>query len=193
MIYVKKTITSYVSKEVKSDVNSKSIWIELTDEKEKQIIGNFYRPPNLYRETSALLFQEINVEAMYRNVCIMGYFNYKNVDWINTAGDHKNKNVCTMGDFNYRNVDWINIVINHKLDDFIDIIEDNFLKQIVSESTREDSILDLIIRNKENLVSNMEIDGKLGSSDQQEMRFKIKRDTKIPPNQVQVPEFRKAS
>ena len=133
--------------EVKSDVNSESIWVELIDEKEKQIIGNFYSPPNLSRETSMLLFQEIIATAKCRNVCIIGGFNYKNVDWINIAR-------------------------NHELDDFINIIQVNFLKQIVSEPTREDSILDLVITNRDNLVSNMETGGKLGSSDHQEIHFK---------------------
>ena len=55
----------------------------------------------------------------------------------------------------------------------------------MSEPTREDSILDLVI-------TNMEIGGKLGSSGHQEISFKIKWDIKIPPNQVQVPDFMSA-
>ena len=51
----------------------------------KDRIGNIYRSPNQSREASTLLFQESNAAAKYRNVCIMGDFNYKKVDWINTA------------------------------------------------------------------------------------------------------------
>ena len=105
---------------MKSNVNSKSIWVELIYRREKLIISDIYRPSNLSRKVSMLLFQEVNAAAEYRNVCIMGDFNYRNVDWINIAGDHKP-------------------------DDFFDIIQDNFLKQIVSEPTRENSILDLVI------------------------------------------------
>ena len=43
---------------------------------------------------------------------------------------------------NYRNVDWTYIAGDHKSEDFINIIQNNFLKQIVSEPTRENSILD---------------------------------------------------
>ena len=57
------------------------------------------------------------------------------------------------------------------------------------DRTKNDSILDLVITNKDNWVSNMEIGGKLGSSDHQEIRFKIKWNIKLPPNQVQVPGF----
>ena len=141
---MKKTIASYVSMEVKSDVNSESIREELINGREKLIIGNIYIPPNPSREASTLIFQEFNAETKYRNVCIMEDFNYRNVDLINTAGDHES-------------------------DDFINIT------------------------NKDKLVSNMKISGKLGSSDHQEIHFKIKWDIKIPPNQVQVPDFRRVT
>ena len=39
----------------------------------------------------------------------------------------------------------------------------------------------------------MEISAKLGSSDHQEICFKINWDIKVPPNQVQVPDFGKAN
>ena len=80
-------------------------------------------------------------------------------------------NVCIMRDFNYRNADWIDIAADHESDDLINIIQDNFLKQIVSEPTRKDSIMDLDITNKDNLVNNMEIGWKLGSSDHPEILF----------------------
>ena len=127
---------------MKADINNESIWVELIYGREKLIIGDVYKLPNLFRDTVTLLFQEINAAGKYRNVCIIGYFNY-------------------------RNIDWINIAVDHESDDFINIIKDNFLKQILSEPTREDSILDY-------LVSNMEIGGTLGSSDHQEIRFKNK-------------------
>ena len=50
----------------------------------------------------------------------------------------------------------------------------------MTKPTRDDSILDLAVTNRDNLVSNMEIGGKLDSSDHQEMHFKIKCDIKIP-------------
>ena len=50
------------------------------------------------------------------------------------------------------------------------------------EPTREDSILDLFITNRDNMVSNMEIGGKLDSRDHQEISLKTKWDIKIPSN-----------
>ena len=63
IIHLKITITSDVCSEVKSDVNSESIKVELINGREKLIIGNLYTPPNLSREASTLLFQEINAAA----------------------------------------------------------------------------------------------------------------------------------
>ena len=74
-IYVKNTITSYVSRDVKLDVNSESIWVKIIKWREKLTMGNIYKSPNLSRETSTLLFQKINAAAKYRKVCIMRDFN----------------------------------------------------------------------------------------------------------------------
>ena len=81
-IYVRDMITSYVSREVKSDVNSESIWVELINGREKLIIGNIYKRPNQFRKVFKLLFHEIHAATRYRHVFIMGDFNYRNVDWI---------------------------------------------------------------------------------------------------------------
>ena len=81
----------------------------------------------------------------------------------------------------------------HKSDDFINVFHENFLKQLVRESTGEDSILDLVLTYRDNLDSNMEIGVKLGTSDHQEILFKIKWDMKLSLNHVQVPDFRKAN
>ena len=63
----------------------------------------------------------------------------------------------------------------------------------VSEPIRENSTVDLVITNRDNLVSNVKMGEKLDSSEHQEIRFKIKWDIKILPNQVQVPDFRRAN
>ena len=63
--------------------------VELINGREKLIIGNIYRSPNLSREASKLFLQEISAAYEYRAVCIMGDFNYNNVDWINITGDRE--------------------------------------------------------------------------------------------------------
>ena len=51
------------------------------------MLGCIYRPPSLSREETTLIFQENSVVvARYKNVCIMGDFNYGNIDWVNYVG-----------------------------------------------------------------------------------------------------------
>ena len=88
---MKDTLNSYVSSTVKSDVNSKSLWVELINNREEFITAYIYRSSQLTREASKLLFQEINTAAKYKNVCIVGDFNCRNVDWINIVGDHESE------------------------------------------------------------------------------------------------------
>ena len=60
-----------------------------------------------------------------------------------------NKRILVMGDFNYVGLSWDNKKehINASVEGrpFIDRIEDNFLTQYVTQSTRGNNILDLII------------------------------------------------
>ena len=59
-----------------------------------------------------------------------------------------NKNVLLMGDFNLSNIDWINHTPTSLADSytksFVKSVDDSFLTQHVTVSTREKSILDLI-------------------------------------------------
>ena len=48
--------THEVHKYLLKIINSESIWVELINGREKLIIGNIYKPPNLSREASTLLF-----------------------------------------------------------------------------------------------------------------------------------------
>ena len=48
----------------------------------------------------------------------------------------------------------------------------------MKEPTREDNILDLVLTSIDNLISNLEMGRKLGSSDHQEIRLRVKWDMK---------------
>ena len=61
-----------------------------------------------------------------------------------------------MGDFNYRNIDWVNYVGDNEFEELISLVNENFLKQLVNVPTRENSVLDFIITNRDDLVNNLE-------------------------------------
>lgn len=169
-IYVKDSLNSYSSRAVISDVNNETLWVEVVNGREKLLLGCIYRPPSLTRNESTLIFQEINVAATrYKNVCIMGDFNYRSIDWVNNVGDNESE-------------------------DFINVVNDNFLKQLVNVPTRENNILDLILTNREDLVNELEVGGRLGNSDHEEIRFNIKWGSCLNnENQTLVPDFRRGN
>ena len=55
----------------------------------------------------------------------------------------------------------------------IQFIEDNFLHQLVTESTRENNIFDLVIASQDHLVNNVEVGEHFGSCDHKLVRADI--------------------
>ncbi len=52
-------------------------------------------------------------------------------------------------------------------------MQDNFLKQVVTEPTKGDNILDLALTNNENMISEVDVGSQLGCSDHREIRFNL--------------------
>ena len=57
-------------------------------------------------------------------------------------------------------------------------MENNFLTQLVSEATREGALLDLLLVNREELVVEIKVGGRLGCSDHEMIEFSILGETK---------------
>ena len=167
-LYVRNTLNSYVNSTIKTDSNTESLWIDIITGGKKVVVGIMYRPPGLDGEASAPLIQEIERASRYNNVCIMGDFNYREIDWSSMTGDRSSE-------------------------EFLNVIQDGFFKQLVREPTRQGNILDLIFTNNETLVSQVEIGARFDASDHNEIRFKINAKRKVEQNTVLVPDFRKAN
>ncbi len=75
------------------------------------MFGIQYRPPNLRREDTNSLLQEISRAS-------------------------RNKYVCFLGDDNFRRIDWERVVSDLESEDFLMVLQDNFLRQVVTEPTR---------------------------------------------------------
>ena len=96
----------------------------------KILAGCCYRPPNSgitwLDSFNSILSQ---VCEQYQNILICGDFNYPNISWDSTEscnGVEELRFIETLGDF--------------------------FLSQLVTSSTRNDNVLDLVITNVPNLV-----------------------------------------
>ena len=62
---------------------------------------------------------------------------------------HAAKSRCLIvGDFNYPNIDWDSWECSKDDDEFVDLIQDNFLFQHVRVATRGNNILDLVFSNE---------------------------------------------
>ena len=124
-----------------------------------------YRPPNQSREDTEPLLREISRASRYKNVFIMGDFNYRNINWDNLVGDQEAQS-------------------------FVSVLQDSFLKQLISEPTREENILDLLLTNRDDIVSDIVIGDALGNSDHKEVRYIIKWEEKCTLNNTLIPDFR---
>ena len=125
---------------------SEALWVDLHTvvHSSKLIIGVCYRPPNVNEE----------VETMERAA---------------RAGA-----VIKMGDFNYPEIDWINGTSGTvKGQKFKNLLQDNFMVQFIEAPTRNDALLDLIISNHAELITNVQIKEHLGSSDHNMISFDV--------------------
>ncbi len=102
-IYVKETLRFTVNNSVRANVNSESIWADILNGREKLVLSIQYRPPYLRREDTNSLLQEI------RRTC-------------------RNKNVCCLRDYNFRRIDLEGVVGDQESEDFLRVLQDNFLK-----------------------------------------------------------------
>ena len=79
-----------------------------------------------------------------------------------------------VGDFNLKNVDWNNRLILNNSNDyelFWDIVSDNFLIQMVSQPTRGNNVLDLVLTNNSDMVCDVEAGEPI--SDHKIVTFKV--------------------
>ena len=112
--------------------------------------------------------QELARASRYNNVCIMGHFNYKRIDWDSMTGDR-----CS--------------------EEFLNVVQNGFITQLVREPKRQGNILDLVFTNNETLVSQVEVGARFDVSDHHEIRFKINAKREVEQNTASVPDFGEAN
>ena len=95
---------------------------------------------------------------------------------IHNAISEVSKGDCIiMGDFNHGNIKWDTLQSTGVEDQqFLCLIQDNFLTQHVLEPTRAARILDIVLSSQKEFVDNVVIQEPLGSSDHNQLHFNIK-------------------
>ncbi|CAJ0965440.1 unnamed protein product [Ranitomeya imitator] len=115
----------------------------------KILIGVCYKPPNITESMESLLLKQIDEAATHNEVLVMGDFNYPDINW--------ETETCE----------------THKGNRFLLITKKNYLSQLVQNPTRGAALLDLILSNRPDRITNLQVVGHLGNSDHNIVQFHL--------------------
>ena len=79
-----------------------------------------------------------------------------------------------MGDFNHADIRWNSLDSCDDSKAFLMLVQDCFLTQHVSEPTRGDNILDLILSTQKEMIDNVRVIEPLGKSDHSQIQFNLR-------------------
>lgn len=132
-----------------------SVWCTFSSKEEKFLIGCVYKSPNSIKENTDNLYMLLSHPEIkrYDKVCIVGDFNYPTIKW---------------------NGEWSNEDDN----EFIECIREAYLTQMVRNPTRvrkgfKPSLLDLVLVNDEQMISDIEHSCPCAKSDHEILTFSL--------------------
>ena len=164
LVYSKQGIRCHLAENIKRSNGVESIWLDiLLLKQEKLRLGVFYRPPGLSEDKDLELQDEISRGVTDRTI-LLGDFNITGL----VGGDEALRK-SDLGLFN--------------------CFQDNFLVQLIEESTRGKEVLDLVLVNDENIVDDIQVGESLGNSDHAIIRFSIITNLVGKENDMSVPNF----
>ena len=152
VLYIKENLRSSVDNKMMSENFEDSVWCSVKANGTKLLIGVCYRSPQSSKENNAKL-----LSVMDKAVNQSGY-----------------DRILIMGDFNFRDIDYSTYSVNagdsSDAYKFFNKTQDLYLIQHVTETTRkrsgaQETVLDYIFTNEDNLVDNLQYLTPLGKSD----------------------------
>ena len=149
LLYVKDTIPAYEIQLREEADCEEAIWCKLVTGHKTVTMGVVYRCPNITKESNEKIQNAIR-EVSKGDCIVMGDFNHGNIQWdtLESTGVEDQQFMC--------------------------LIQDNFLIQHVLEPTRGGRVLDLVLSSQKEFVDNVNIQEPLGSSDHNQVHFNIK-------------------
>ena len=149
LLYVKDTIPAYEIQLREEADCEEAIWCKLVTGHKTVTMGVVYRCPNITKESNEKIQNAIR-EVSKGDCIVMGDFNHGNIQWgtLESTGVEDQQFMC--------------------------LIQDNFLIQHVLEPTRGGRVLDLVLSSQKEFVDNVNIQEPLGSSDHNKVHFNIK-------------------
>ena len=148
LLYIKETIPAYeVQLQEEADCKE-ALWCNLVTGHTKITIGVVYRCPNITIQNNEKIHNAIS-EVSKGDCIIMGDFNHGNIKWDSqqSTGVEDQQFLC--------------------------LVQDNFLTQHVLEPTRAARVLDIVLSSQKEFVDNVVIHEPLGSSDHNQLHFNI--------------------
>ncbi len=165
--YVNSTLSA--AKIEKEDAqNYDSIYVELTNRNKKVTIATVYRPPKQQPTDDAALYEEIQTTIRNKKAVVIGDFNCPNISWNLMHGDKEGNRL-------------------------VEMVEDSFLSQLVTQPTRGNNILDLVLTADTDLISECEVGEVLSGCDHHMIRLKIISNHQLAENKSKVPDYRHAN
>ncbi|GAB0186493.1 hypothetical protein GRJ2_001114600 [Grus japonensis] len=148
----------------------KSLWVRIKGQANKGdvIVGVYYRPPSQDDATDELFFKEIIEASRSTALVLMGDFNLPDINWEHHTAD------------------------TSRFRSFLKHLDDNFLVQVLKEPTRKGALLDLLLVNREGLMGEVAIGGRLGHSDHEVVEFKIFGDRRKTATKTSTLDMRRA-
>ena len=132
------------------------------------VVGVYCRPPTQDREVDEIFYMHIGDISRSLVLVFVGDFNFPDICWKYSTAEQ---------DQAWR---------------FLGYVGDNFLTQLVREPTREGALLDLLFVNREGLVDDVEVGGRLGHSDHEIVEFSILREARRGLSRTDILDFQRA-
>ncbi len=145
-----------------------TVYIELQTSKRKKLtIGTVYRPPKQQAADDAALYEDIQAMTQNKQSVIIGNFNCPKINWSTMTGDQEGNRVLEM-------------------------LEDTFMTQIISQRTRKNNILDLVFVTDSDLVREGRVGEILTGCNHHLIRFRIRTEHELLENISKILDYRKA-
>ena len=141
MVYVKSVIPAVRRHDL--ETACELLWVELSSVTSKVLLGVFYRPPDSPADYLSQLEISLAGIPSSQPVVLCGDFNSPGIDWSKTSPSTASKEASLL----------------------CDLIQDYSLQQLVVEPTRENNILDLILTNIPERITDVRVTCNLPGTD----------------------------
>ncbi len=177
MLHKNGGVICYVKSDYPAVITSKqdsekydTVYIEVATSKHNKLtIGTVYRPPKQQAADEAALYEEIQDITQNKQSVITGDFNCPNIDWTTMKGDQEGSSRL------------------------FEMLEDAFLTQIITQMTRDNNLLDLVLVSDSYLRRKCQVGQKVIGCDHYFIRLTIRRDHELTENISKIPYYRRAN